>query len=82
MLTQIGVRQDAVVQSYSMDQMIDAEVAHTLEHIISKIASKDHMSAKAGSLILIALLNWMSKKFTAVSPHFTIGFSCSLLQNL
>lgn len=39
MLTQIGARQDAVIQSYSCDnkdQLIDAEVGYTLEHIIKK----------------------------------------------
>lgn len=40
MLTQIGARQDAVIQSYSCDnkdQLIDAEVGYTLEHIIKKM---------------------------------------------
>lgn len=59
MLTQIGARQDAVIQSYSCDnkdQLIDAEVGYTLEHII-KNAWGHSIPAKAGSLLLILLLN-------------------------
>lgn len=50
MLTQIGVRQDAVIRSYSCDnkdQLIDAEVGYTLEHIINKNAPGDSISAKS-----------------------------------
>lgn len=54
MLTQIGVRQDAVIQSYSCDnkdQLIDAEVGYTLEHIINKIAPGDRISTKSWIII-------------------------------
>lgn len=47
MLIQIGIRQDADIQSHSCDnddQLIDAEVGYTLEHT-NKIACGDSISA-------------------------------------